>query len=134
MQAEAFLDWLVELEPTWYTAVPTMRACVLDELARRSPGALAHCLRFARSCSAPLPARLATALETALGVPVIEAHGMTEATHQMASSPLPPLRRKAGSVGIATSTEIAILGENGRPVPVGEPGEIVVRGETVITA
>lgn len=134
MQAGAFLDWLVELEPTWYTAVPTMHASVLDEISRRPAGAVEHRLRFARSCSAPLPARLATELEAALGVPVIEAYGMTEATHQMASNPLPPLQRKPGSVGIATGTEIAVMCASGQLLAAGEPGEIVVRGETVISS
>ena len=41
------------------------------------------------------------ALAETFGAPVIESYGMTEATHQMASSPLPPAARKPGSVGIA---------------------------------
>ena len=35
------------------------------------------------------------ALEAAFGAPVLEAYGMTEASHQMASNPLPPAARKA---------------------------------------
>ena len=38
-------------------------------------------------------------LEAAFGAPVLEAYGMTEAAHQMASNPLPPAARKPGSVG-----------------------------------
>ena len=36
-----------------------------------------------------------------MGVPVIEAYGMTEAAHQTATNPLPPRQRKPGSVGLA---------------------------------
>jgi acyl-CoA synthetase (AMP-forming)/AMP-acid ligase II len=61
---------------------------------------------------------------------VIEGYGMTEATHQMASNPLPPAARKPGSVGIAAGPEVAIMGEDG-PLPAGETGEIVIRGENV---
>ena len=43
-------------------------------------------------------------LEKMFGVPVIESYGMTEASHQMASNPLPPRPRKPGSVGLAAGT------------------------------
>ena len=47
-------------------------------------------LRFIRSCSASLPPQVMHDLEAAFGAPVLEAYGMTEAAHQMASNPLPP--------------------------------------------
>jgi acyl-CoA synthetase (AMP-forming)/AMP-acid ligase II len=62
---------------------------------------------------------------------VIEAYGMTEASHQMASNPLPPLPRKPGSVGVAAGTQIAIMDPAGNLLPGGESGEIVVRGPNV---
>ena len=52
-------------------------------------------------------------LEKVFGVPVIESYGMTEAAHQMASNPLPPRERFAGSVGIASGPEIAIMNDAG---------------------
>jgi acyl carrier protein len=70
-------------------------------------------------------------LEELFQVPVIEAYGMTEASHQIASNPLPPHRRKAGSVGMATGTEIAIMSESGEFLPSGETGEIVIRGSSL---
>ena len=56
---------------------------------------------------------------------------MTEASHQMASNPLPPRTRKPGSVGVAAGPEIAIMDESGALLPRGESGEIVVRGPNV---
>ncbi len=131
MQVGSFVAWLAEFEPTWYTAVPTIHEAVLVELARSTASAVKHRLRLVRSSSAALSARTAAGLEAALGVPVIEAYGMTEAAHQIASNPLPPLPRKPGTVGIATGTEIAIMGEHNRLLAVGQTGEIVVRGENV---
>jgi oxalate---CoA ligase len=55
---------------------------------------------------------------------------MTEATHQMASNPLPPAVRKPGSVGVAAGPEVAIMAEDGTLLPRGEIGEIVIRGPT----
>jgi acyl-CoA synthetase (AMP-forming)/AMP-acid ligase II len=72
-------------------------------------------------------------LESRFGVPVVEAYGMTEASHQMACNPLPPAIRKPGSVGVATGTETAIMQAGGaRLLAPGEVGEIVVRGPNVM--
>jgi acyl carrier protein len=88
-------------------------------------------LRFIRSCSAPLSPDLMAAMEQAFRVPVIEAFGMTEASHQIASNPLPPGHRKPGSVGLPTGCEVAIFDQQGRPMPRGGSGEIVIRGANV---
>jgi acyl-CoA synthetase (AMP-forming)/AMP-acid ligase II len=56
---------------------------------------------------------------------------MTEATHQMASNPLPPKARKPGAVGLAAGPEVAIMAEDGNLLPAGGIGEIVIRGANV---
>jgi acyl-CoA synthetase (AMP-forming)/AMP-acid ligase II len=70
-------------------------------------------------------------LEKAFNAPVIESYGMTEASHQMASNPLPPRARKPGSVGIAAGPEIAIMDESGEFLGNGAIGEVVIQGENV---
>jgi acyl-CoA synthetase (AMP-forming)/AMP-acid ligase II len=50
----------------------------------------------------------------------------------MASNPLPPEARFAGSVGRGTGVEIAIFDEDGTPVPAGASGEVVIRGPNVM--
>ncbi len=126
-----FFGWLEELEPTWYTAVPTIHQNVLARL-REHPDALgSHRLRFVRSSSAALPVPVLHGLEEITGIPVIEAYGMTEAAHQMASNPLPPGTRKPGSVGPAAGPQITILDEDGGMLDCGEVGEVAIRGENV---
>jgi acyl-CoA synthetase (AMP-forming)/AMP-acid ligase II/acyl carrier protein len=128
---DKFLFWLKDHQPSWYTAVPTIHQAVLASV-KEDPGAIdRHSLRFIRSCSASLPETVARELEQFFRVPVLEAYGMTEAAHQIASNPLPPKRRKVGSVGLPTGTEVAVIAEDGF-IRVGEIGEIVIRGETVI--
>ena len=70
-------------------------------------------------------------LERTFAAPVIEAYGMTEAAHQMASNPLPPAARKSGTVGIAAGPEIGIMDEGNTILPAGRIGEIVIRGSNV---
>jgi acyl-CoA synthetase (AMP-forming)/AMP-acid ligase II/acyl carrier protein len=129
--APQFFGWMDQCRPTWYSAVPTMhqailaRAAAQGDVIRRSP------LRFIRSSSSALPPQVMTQLEETFGAPVIEAYGMTEAAHQMASNPLPPRSRKAGSVGIAAGPEVAIMNAEGRLLPAGQQGEVVIRGPNV---
>ena len=56
---------------------------------------------------------------------------MTEAAHQMTSSPLPPSKRFPGSVGIGQGVEVRILDQAGKEVPQGSEAEICIRGENV---
>ena len=126
-----FFEWLDAFRPTWYTAVPTMHQLILARAGRRR-GTLARAnLRFVRSSSAPLPPVVLERIEQAFGAPMIEAYGMTEASHQMATQPLPPALRKRGSVGRATGVEIAILDAGGAPLAPRERGEVSIRGAGV---
>ena len=128
----SFLAWLEELEPTWYTAVPTMHHAILDCLARGETGrARAAGLRFARSSSSSLPPLLMKNLAEAFEAPVIEAYGMTEASHQITTNPLAPGAQKTGSVGVAGATQIAVVDACGRILPEGASGEVVIRGPAV---
>ena len=70
-------------------------------------------------------------LEDRLGVPLVEAYGMTEAAHQMSSNLLPPDERRAGTVGVATGVDIASMDDEGQLLPVGERGEVVIKGPNV---
>ncbi|MGE5215802.1 MAG: AMP-binding protein [Chloroflexota bacterium] len=130
---EQFFQWLDTYQPTWYTAVPTIHQAMLSSAKTHLTVVDRHSLRLIRSCSARLPAGVARELEEVFRVPVVEAYGMTEAAHQIASNPLPPKQRKIGSVGLPTGTEVAVMDDNGHPLPRGEKGEIVVRGNSVIT-
>ena len=117
-------------KPTWYTAVPTMHQAILTRAGRNKDVIARHPLRFIRSSSASLPPKVIGELEAAFHAPVIEAYGMTEASHQMACNPLHGVR-KPGSVGVAAGPEIAVMDEAGRLLGRGEIGEVVIRGDNV---
>lgn len=129
--AFAFGEWLRAVRPSWYTAVPTMHQAILMRMRSNAPAARAAGLRFVRSSSASLPPQVMAELEAVFGAPVIEAYGMTEAAHQMASNPLPPRPRKPGAVGLAAGPEVAILDEAGAVLPRGAVGEVAIRGPNV---
>ena len=130
--APQFFPWLSDHQPTWYSAVPTMHQAILDRAAENQDILSKTQLRFVRSSSASLAPQVMEQLEIAFNAPVIEAYGMTEASHQMTSNPLPPQTRKPGSVGMAAGPEMRIMAEDG-PQLLGadQVGEIVIRGPNV---
>lgn len=126
-----FWGWLTAFRPTWYSAVPTMHQMLLARAERQADAIRAVPLRFIRSSSAPLPPVVLERLEATFGAPVLESYGMTEASHQMTTNPLPPLAHHAGSVGYGFGVDATILDEAGAILPAGERGEVAVRGPSI---
>ena len=114
---------------TWYSAVPTIHQILLQRAD--TDEAPYETFRFIRSCSAALASSVFNQLESRFGSPVLEAYGMTEASHQMSSNHLPPLRRSPGTVGTGTGVDIAIMDEFGTIIGQDTKGEVVVKGANV---
>jgi acyl-CoA synthetase (AMP-forming)/AMP-acid ligase II len=113
--------------------VPTIHQMLLmRHRGERPPGS--RKLRFIRSSSSALSPEVMRRLESSFGAPVLEAYGMTEASHQMASNPLPPAERKPGTVGRETGIRVGVMDEHGRLLAAAEQGEVVIQGPSVIDA
>jgi len=125
VRPSALWDHIAAGRVTWLSAVPTI-------LAKLPANGAPAPLRFARSCSSALNPHLWMTLEDRLAAPVVEAYGMTEASHQMASNPLPPGERRPGTVGLPAGAEVAAIDADWAPVPTGDPGEVAVRGPGVV--
>ncbi len=119
-------------KPTWYSAVPTMHQVLLARADRNAEVIRANPFRFIRSGSSSLAPIVMERMEETFGAPVLENYGMTEATHQMTSNPLPPKPHKAGTVGYGFGVDVAIMDDAGGLLPQGDLGEVVVRGPNVI--
>ena len=130
-----FFAWMDEAQPTWYTAVPTMHQAIVARASKNTEVIARHPLRFLRSSSSSMPPQVIKELEAHFHAPLIEAYGMTEASHQMCCNPLPPALRKPGTVGLAAGPEVAIMAADGTLLPRGtgldNTGEIVIRGANV---
>jgi acyl-CoA synthetase (AMP-forming)/AMP-acid ligase II len=128
--AHTFDDDLHAADATWFTAVPTIHQILLGRNETDAEPERAR-LRFIRSCSAALNPEIAEGLQKTFGAPVLSAYGMTEATHQMASTTLDETLT-AGLVGRSTGVQVQIIGNEGRACPPDAVGEIWIRGRTVV--
>jgi acyl-CoA synthetase (AMP-forming)/AMP-acid ligase II/thioesterase domain-containing protein/acyl carrier protein len=124
------ISWIADLSPTWFSASPTYLQALLDRLRGAGVEKPEHSLRFILSSSTYLPDKVRTELEAMLGIPILEFYGLSEAGI-MAANPAPPAKRKPGTAGLPPPDELAIQDQDGRPLPVGQVGEIVVRGPSV---
>jgi len=127
-----YSEWFGTLRPTWYSAGPTLHRLIFDH-AKFTPGAKTmHALRFVLSGGAPLPGDIQEGIQEVLGVPVLEHYGSSEAAQIAANLPAPG-RSKLGTCGLPWPGTVIVVGEDGYQLPHGEPGEILVRGPTVMS-
>jgi len=135
--AHTFWDDIDAVQATWYTAVPTIHQILLERARTDHPGG-SRALRFIRSCSAPLSVETAQALHDTFSAPVVCAFGMTEATHQVATTVIGGVDHNEnpaatpGLVGRSTGPEIRISGPEGHSVPAETVGEVWLHGPTVV--
>jgi acyl-CoA synthetase (AMP-forming)/AMP-acid ligase II len=122
-----FWDMIGEREITWINAVPA----IVSILAMEPPAAAPASVRFVRSASAPLPLAALERFENALGIPVIETYGMTEAASMITANPMDG-PRKPGSAGLPAGAEVRVFLPDGR-APAGTVGRVQIRGAGVIT-
>jgi acyl-CoA synthetase (AMP-forming)/AMP-acid ligase II len=136
--AHTFWDDIDAVGATWYTAVPTIHQILLERNKADASGSKRAGLRFIRSCSAPLTPETAQALQDVFSAPVVCAFGMTEATHQVATTDIEGTdtdenpAATTGLVGRSTGPEIRIVGSDGKPLPPEAVGEVWLHGPTVV--
>jgi malonyl-CoA/methylmalonyl-CoA synthetase len=118
---------------TVFMGVPTMYVRLLEYLDAHPEAATA--LRRARlftAGSAPLPAADFEAFRAKTGHEILERYGMSETLFTL-SNPFEGERRR-GTVGLATpGSTVRIVDDEGRDVADGEPGEIVVKGDGLMS-
>jgi oxalate---CoA ligase len=123
-----FWELIGERRITWINAVPA----IISILALDPPAGPPSRLRFVRSASAPLPLASLERFEKALGVPVIETYGMTEAASMITANPLDG-PRKPGSAGRPAGSQVRIGAPDGGTAEAKEIGRVLIRGAGVIT-
>lgn len=115
---------------TLFAGVPTMYFALLH-----TPAAGKHDFSSVRYCmtgGAAMPVEVMRAFEARYPVQILEGFGLSE-TSPAASFNVLDRPRKPGSIGYPVwGVEMAIFDDQDRPLPDGEPGEIVIRGHNVM--
>ena len=127
---DAFFAWLEEFRPSWYSAAPPVHHAILARTPEHRAIVSRVPLRFIRSGTGELSPTILERIEQTFAVPVVQTYGMTE-TSVICCGPMPPRRRKVGSVGVPAGLAVAIMDESGTLAPPGTSGEVVVRGPTI---
>jgi long-chain acyl-CoA synthetase len=113
-----------------FMGVPTMYGAILNDPAADTTDVSS--LQVCASGGASLPLELMRAFEEKFSTMILEGYGLSE-TSPVASFNHPDKERKAGSIGTPIEgCEMKVVGEDGRDLPVGEVGEIVIRGRNVM--
>jgi long-chain acyl-CoA synthetase len=127
---EEVLRTIQQFRAVSMSAVPTMLLYLLNfpDAERFDTGSM----RVWGSGAAPLPAEIVEPFERKFGGRILEGYGLTEASPVVSAHRLSG-PRKIGSVGQAIpGVEVSIQDDGDRPLPVGEVGEVCVRGRNVM--
>ena len=115
---------------TVFEGVPTMYVALLGSPDRGRYDVSA--LRLCVSGGAALPVEVMRGFEELFGCMILEGYGLSE-TSPVASFNHPDRVRKAGSIGTPIrGVEMRLIDEWGKDVPVGDVGEIAIRGHNVM--
>lgn len=131
--ASRFWNIISDYGITSFGSVATMLSILLNNYPEGVPAGLkTEQLRFAMCGSAPVPAETLKRFEETFNCLVIEGYGLSESTCRSTFNP-PDQRRRAGSCGMPIGNEMKVVDEEDQEVPMGELGEIVMRGENILS-
>ena len=130
-QAKAILEHIQQYRPTLFFSVPSHFAALLQECETANPYDLTS-VRQGISAAEPLPAEIVRRLRERLGWEVLDGIGSTEVLHIYISNFRGEVR--PGSSGRPVpGYEVRITDEHGHELPVGETGDLWVRGASTAT-
>ncbi len=126
---DAVFNVLDRFKPTVFYSVPTSYAALLhkaEESGRTSLGRIRACV----SAGEPLPSALFDKWRERFGVDILDGIGSAEILHIFISNR--PGQARAGSTGqVVTGYEARIVDENNQPVPVGQTGTLLIKGDSI---
>ncbi|MFP4308251.1 MAG: long-chain-fatty-acid--CoA ligase, partial [Desulfococcaceae bacterium] len=132
-QPEQLLEAISRHRPSFAPLVPTMYIGLLnhDKIGETDLGSIRGCF----SGSAPLPLEVIRDFEAKTGSTIVEGYGLTETSPVTHVNPYHKDKRKVGSIGVPlcnTECRIVDLNDGTTDVPVGESGELLIRGPQVM--
>jgi long-chain acyl-CoA synthetase len=132
-RATQFWPLISDHRCTWFSVVPTIISYLVAGTEIAGNGYHLDQVRFGRSASSALPPSLHKSFEEKFGISIVETMGITECAAPVFSNPLDPSKRKYGSPGRAVGNQAKIIDKAGNECPRGVVGEILIKGDNVMT-
>lgn len=132
-QPEPLLEAIAKFKPTFAPLVPMMYIGMLTDpkIKQADLSSLKGCF----SGSAPLPVEIIRDFENKTGAVIVEGYGLTETTPVTHINPFAGGKRKVGSIGVPipdTECRVVDLDDGEKVLPVGEIGELLIKGPQVM--
>ena len=132
-QPPQLIEAITKYRPTFAPLVPTMYIGMLQhpDIEKVDLTSIKGCF----SGSAPLPVEVIREFEERTGAVIVEGYGLTETTPVTHINPFAKDKRKVGSIGIPipdTECRIVDLNDGATDLPVGESGELLIKGPQVM--
>jgi long-chain acyl-CoA synthetase len=133
-EPQAVLETMQREKINFWTGVPTMFWALLKHIEETGydPRPIAETLKVTTAGGAPMPVEVMNKFKEVFGVRVLEGYGLSE-TSPLASFNHFERASKPGTVGQPIfGVDVRCVDDEGKPVPAGERGEVVIRGHNVM--
>ena len=132
-QPDQLLEAISKYKPSFAPLVPTMYIGILNhpKIAQTDISSITGCF----SGSAPLPVEVINEFEAKTGATIVEGFGLTESSPVTHINPFAGSKRKIGSIGFPiadTECRIVDIEEGNKLMPVGESGELIMKGPQIM--
>ena len=131
---KSLFEVIKETQPTFFPGVPTMYMRLLERDDLEDYAKYLKSIKVCNTGAAPMPPEVLKEFEERTGAVIIEGYGMTETSPATHTNPFSG-NRKIGSVGLAipnTEMKIVDVEDYNKIVPIGEEGEIMIKGPQVM--
>lgn len=129
--AESIMKAVKKYRPTILPATPTMYQLIADHCSHSMWWRGVHSLKWCFSGAGHLHSDIKNTFELMSGATILEGYGLTEVSPIVSVNP--PHNPRSGSLGkVVPVTAISIVDEDGKEVPRGEEGELLVKGPQVM--
>jgi len=131
---KSLFEVIKDTKPAMFPGVPTMYMRLLERDDLEDYAKDLKCIRFCNTGAAPMPPEVLHEFESRTGSVIIEGYGLTEASPVTHVNPIRG-ERKIGSVGMPlpdTEVRIVDINDHTKILPIGEDGEIIIRGPQVM--
>ena len=131
LSIEGLMGAVEREKATIFMGVPFTYALIVRKVEEEGITHDLNSLRICASAGAPLPINIIERFEKHLGLRLIQFYGLTEGTVHVTCQDIDG-SGKPGSVGRALpGWRVKVVDDNGRELPPGRPGEIVIKGPTM---